>query len=219
MDDDEMSSFPGVSGPIEEGFVLEGYFAPWFHYDSNRHGWHHNFAHLFTVAGRYRAIVENEGLHIVLGARGGWTISKEVAPSPTDIAHYLAQNGLSFQEADDLYSWSINFLIDESDAIYENGCQVHDGLMRSDYEQGSVTNRLAEQCSLKYYVERAQELGISDFCKVEPVPANVQLLSGVEVVSGVLAATDLDDWEPSTPAATTMGRHHMDVDDGGPTPM
>ncbi|KAI6145323.1 hypothetical protein EDD17DRAFT_1514924 [Pisolithus thermaeus] len=219
MDDDEMSSFPGVSGPIKEGFVLEGYFTPRFCYDSNWHGWRRNFACLFTIAGWYRAIVENEGLHIVPGARGGWTISKEVAPSPTDIARYLTRNGLSFQEANNLYSWSINFLIDKSDAIYENGRQVHDSLTRSDYEWGSIADQLAEQCSLEYYLEHAQELGISDFRKVEPVPANVQALSGVKVVGGVLAATNLDNWEPSTPAATTTGGHHMDVDDGGPAPM
>ncbi|KIM62666.1 hypothetical protein SCLCIDRAFT_24746 [Scleroderma citrinum Foug A] len=33
------------------GFVLERYFAPRFQYDSNRNGWHHNFAQLFAVPG------------------------------------------------------------------------------------------------------------------------------------------------------------------------
>ena len=33
------------------GFILEGYFAPHFQYDSNHNGWHRNFAQLFTVPG------------------------------------------------------------------------------------------------------------------------------------------------------------------------
>jgi len=40
------------------GFILEGYFAPRFQYDSNRNGWRHSFTWLFMVLGRYRAIVE-----------------------------------------------------------------------------------------------------------------------------------------------------------------
>ena len=40
------------------GFILEGYFAPCFQYDSNRNGWRRSFAQLFVVLGRYRAIVE-----------------------------------------------------------------------------------------------------------------------------------------------------------------
>ncbi|KIK10534.1 hypothetical protein PISMIDRAFT_20303, partial [Pisolithus microcarpus 441] len=70
LDVEETSHFLGVLGPLEElaedkeaalvrqirGFVLEGYFAPRFCYDSNRHGWRHNLARLFAVAGQYRAI-------------------------------------------------------------------------------------------------------------------------------------------------------------------
>ena len=33
------------------GFVLEGYFAPCFQYNSNHNGWHRNFARLFAVPG------------------------------------------------------------------------------------------------------------------------------------------------------------------------
>ena len=40
------------------GFILEGYFAPCFQYDSNRNGWRRNFARLFTVPGQYQVIVE-----------------------------------------------------------------------------------------------------------------------------------------------------------------
>ena len=35
------------------GFVLEGYFAPRFQYDSNCNGWCRNFTQLFAVPGRY----------------------------------------------------------------------------------------------------------------------------------------------------------------------
>ena len=62
---------PGFVEPLSDwrlrGFVLEGYFAPHFQYDSNRNGWRRNFAQLFAVPGRYRAIVERDGWVIVPG--------------------------------------------------------------------------------------------------------------------------------------------------------
>ncbi|KAI6014241.1 hypothetical protein BKA83DRAFT_4499438 [Pisolithus microcarpus] len=232
LDIEETSHFLGVLGPLEElaedkeaalvrrirGFVLEGYFAPRFRYDSNRHGWRHNLARLFAVAGRYRAIVESEGLTIVPGAKGTWDAPKDVAPSPANIARYLARNGLSFQEADDLYSWGVSFLQDESDTLQEKGQQCHDGLMRGDYLHGTPEDHIADQRPLEYYLECAQELGLSDFWDVEPVPANVNSLSGVEVVGGVIAATDCDDdWDLDAPTASNV--QQMDVDDSGPAPM
>ncbi|KAI6010359.1 hypothetical protein PISMIDRAFT_15145 [Pisolithus microcarpus 441] len=222
LDVEETLHFLGVPGPLEElaedKEAALGYFAPCFHYDSNRHGWHRNFARLFAVAGQYRAIVESEGLTIVPGAKGTWDAPKDVTPSPADIAWYLAQNGLSFQEADDLYSWGVSFLQDESDALQEKGQQCHDGLTRGDYLQGTPEDCIADQCPLKYYLECAQELGLSDFWDVEPVPANVNSLSGVEVVRGVIAATNCDDnWDLDTPMASNV--QQMDVDDLGPAPM
>ncbi|KAI6010099.1 hypothetical protein BKA83DRAFT_4503999 [Pisolithus microcarpus] len=232
LDVEETSHFLGVLGPLEElaedkeaalvrrirGFVLEGYFAPRFRYDSNRHGWHCNLARLFAVAGRYRAIVESEGLTIVPGAKGTWDAPKDVAPSLADIAWYLARNGLSFQEADDLYSWGVSFLQDESDALQEKGQQCHDGLTRGDYLHGTPEDCIADQRPLEYYLECTQELGLSDFRDIEPIPANVNSLSGVEVVGGMIAATDCDDnWDLD--ALTASNVQQMDIDDSGPAPM
>ena len=41
------------------------------------------------------------------GCSSQWTEAVNQAPSPLTIAGYLAQNGLSFQEADDLYEWAV----------------------------------------------------------------------------------------------------------------
>ncbi|KAI6018111.1 hypothetical protein PISMIDRAFT_6908 [Pisolithus microcarpus 441] len=203
LDVEETSHFLGVLGPLEElaedkeaalvrqirGFILEGYFAPRFRYDSNCHG-----------------------------AKGTWDTPKDVAPSPADIARYLARNRLSFQEADDLYSWGVSFLQDESDALQEKGQQCHDGLTRGNYLQGTPEDRIADQRPLEYYLECTQELGLSDFWDVEPIPTNVNSLSGVEVVGGVITATDCDDnWDLDAPTASNV--QQMDVDDSGPAPM
>ncbi|KIK15844.1 hypothetical protein PISMIDRAFT_16233 [Pisolithus microcarpus 441] len=202
LDVKETSHFLGVPGPLEElaedkeaalvrrirGFILEG------------------------------AIVKSEGLTIVPGAKGTWDAPKDIAPSLADIAQYLARNGLSFQEANDLYSWGVSFLQDGSDALQEKGQQCHDSLTRGDYLQGTPEDHIANQRLLEYYLECTQELGLSDFRDIEPVPANVNLLSGVEVVGGVIAATDCDDdWDLD--ALTASNVQQMDINDSGPAPM
>ena len=40
------------------GFILEGYFAPCFQYDSNHNSWRRSFARLFAVPGQYQVIIE-----------------------------------------------------------------------------------------------------------------------------------------------------------------
>ncbi|KIK12983.1 hypothetical protein PISMIDRAFT_18318 [Pisolithus microcarpus 441] len=111
LDVEETLHFLGVLGPLEE--LTED-----------------------KEAALYRAIVESEGLTIIPGAKGTWDAPKDVAPSPVDIAWYLARNGLSFQEANDLYSWGVSFLQDESDVLQEKGQQCHDGLTWGDYLHG-----------------------------------------------------------------------------------
>ncbi|KIK15652.1 hypothetical protein PISMIDRAFT_16349 [Pisolithus microcarpus 441] len=182
--------------------------------------WHHNFAQLFTVTGQYRAIIKSKGLTIIPGAKGNWDTPKDITPSPVDIAWYLARNGLSFQEANNLYSWGINFLQDKNDALQEKGQQSHDGLMQGNYLQGTPEDRMADQCPLKYYLEHAQELGLLDFQDVEPVPANMNALSGVKVVGGIVTTTECDnDWEFNIPIAGNTRGQQMDVDNVGPAPM
>ena len=41
------------------------------------------------------------------GRSSSWTGATDQAPSPLAIAGYLAQKGLSFQEADDLFEWVV----------------------------------------------------------------------------------------------------------------
>jgi len=85
------------------GFILKGYFAPRFQYDSNHNGWRHSFTQLFMVLGQYRAIVELEGWIIMPGCTSPWSELTNKAPSPFVVAGHLTQNGFSFQEADDLH--------------------------------------------------------------------------------------------------------------------
>ncbi|KAI6014591.1 hypothetical protein PISMIDRAFT_6885 [Pisolithus microcarpus 441] len=161
-----------------------------------------------------------DSLLSLAGAKGTWDAPKDIVPSPADIARYLARNGLSFQEADDLYSWGINFLQDKNDALQDKGQQSHDGLTQGDYLQGTPEDRVADQHPLKYYLEHAQELGLSDFQDIEPMPANVNSLSGVKVVGGIVTATECDDnWEFDVPMAGNTRGQQMDIDDVGPAPM
>jgi len=95
------------------GFILEGYFAPRFQYDSNCNGWRHSFARLFVVLGWYRAIIEREGWIIVPGCTSPWSESTNKVLSPFVVAGHLAQNGFSFQEADDLHEWAVAALQDD----------------------------------------------------------------------------------------------------------
>ncbi|KIK12411.1 hypothetical protein PISMIDRAFT_18771 [Pisolithus microcarpus 441] len=193
LDIEETSHFLGVPGPLEE--LMED-----------------------KEAALYRAIVESKGLTIVPGAKGTWDAPKDIAPSLVDIAQYLARNRLSFQEANNLYSWGISFLQDESDTLQEKGQQCHDSLTQGNYLQGTPKDHIANRHPLKYYLECAQELGLSDFQDVKPVPANVNLLSGVEVVRGMITATDCDDnWDFDIPTASNV--QQMDIDDSGLAPM
>ncbi|KIK11673.1 hypothetical protein PISMIDRAFT_19345 [Pisolithus microcarpus 441] len=157
---------------------------------------------------------------LLAGAKGTWDAPKDVTPSPVDIAWYLARNRLSFQEADDLYSWGVNFLQDKNDTLQEKGQQSHDGLMWGDYLQGTPEDHMADQRPLEYYLEHAQELGLSDFQDVKPVPANVNSLSGVKVVGGIVTATECDnDGEFNVPMAGNTRGQQMDVDNMGLAPM
>ncbi|KIK26880.1 hypothetical protein PISMIDRAFT_8656 [Pisolithus microcarpus 441] len=156
----------------------------------------------------------------MLAVKGTWDAPTDVMPSPADIARYLARNGLSFQEADDLYSFGVSFLVDECDVLQEKGQHAHDGLTRSDYLHGTPEDRTAATCPLEYYLECTQELGLPDFWDIEAIPANVNSLSGVEVVGGLVAAlADDDDWDLNALTSSNTRGQQMDVDDAGPAPM
>ncbi|KIM53474.1 hypothetical protein SCLCIDRAFT_31885 [Scleroderma citrinum Foug A] len=125
---------PGFVEPLSDwrlrGFILEGYFSPCFQYDSNH----------------------NEGWVIVPGCSSRWTEVVDWAPSPLAIAGYLAWNGLSFQEADNLYEWVIAALHKDT-AGQEADVDITSDLLIADMSiEGS-------ERSLEYYEERAEQGG------------------------------------------------------------
>ncbi|KIM50735.1 hypothetical protein SCLCIDRAFT_34032 [Scleroderma citrinum Foug A] len=154
-----VGSFPGVSNHADpehtepptdrrlKGFILEGYFAPCFKYPSNHNSWRCNFAKLFAVLGRYRAIVKREGWTIMPGRSLSWTGATDQALSPLAIAGYLAQNSLSFQEADDLFEWAVAAIREE----------VGDCKAELDIDLAVVDTYVELSRSLEYYMERAAQ--------------------------------------------------------------
>jgi len=132
------------------GFILKGYFAPRFQYNSNHNGWCHSFAWLFVVLGQYRAIVEREGWIIVPGRTSPWSESTNKVLSPFAVAGHLTQNGFSFQEADDLHEWAVAALQDNA-AGWEPDVEIS-------LELAVVETALEglEQ-SLEYYEDRAEQ--------------------------------------------------------------
>ena len=164
------------------GFILEGYFAPFFQYDSNCNGWHHNFTWLFAVPGQYCMIIEQEGWVIVPGRSSPWTEATDWAPSPLAIAGYLARSGLSFQEADDLYEWAAAAL--HEDVI---GCNADPNIIADLV----VTDTASEgpEWSLKYYEERAEQAEeLLEFQDMEPLPSDTLSLLRVNEAAGYLPA-------------------------------
>ena len=97
-------------------------------------------------------IVKREGWVIVPSHSSQWTEAVDQAPSPLAIAGYLAWNGLSFQEADDLYKWA-------TAALHEDATgQEADADITLDLLIAGTSIEGPEQ-SLKYYEERAEQGG------------------------------------------------------------
>ena len=164
------------------GFILEGYFAPRFQYDSNHNGWCCSFARMFAVPGRYRVIIEREGWAIVPGRSSLWTEAIDQAPSPLAIARYLAWNGLSFQEADDLYEWGM--------AVLHEGATGHDANPNITLDL-VIADTACEGPgqSLEYYEKRADQVGfLVDFRDIEALPSDTNSLLGVNEVAGYMPA-------------------------------
>ena len=89
---------------------------------------------------------------IVPGHSSQWTEVVDWAPSPLAIAGYLAWNGLSFQEADDLYEWV-------TAALHEDAMgQEANTDITSDLFIAGMSIEGQEQ-SLEYYEERAEQGG------------------------------------------------------------
>ena len=162
------------------GFILEGYFAPRFQYDSNHNGWRRNFARLFAVPGRYRAIVEREGWVIVPGRSSPWTAAVDWALSPLLIAEHLARNSLSFQEADDLYEWAVAALHEDATGREADASITADLVVTDTTSEGPGR-------SLEYYKERAEQQGPQfEFRDIESLPSNTISLLRVDEAAGYL---------------------------------
>ena len=81
-----------------------------------------------------------------------WTKAVDRAPSPIAIAGYLTQNGLSFQEADDLYEW-VTAVLHKDAAGQEANADITSDLLIADMSiEGS-------ERSLEYYEGRAEQGG------------------------------------------------------------
>ncbi|KIM63302.1 hypothetical protein SCLCIDRAFT_24437 [Scleroderma citrinum Foug A] len=169
---------PGFVEPPSDqrlrGFILKGYFAPRFQYDSNHNGWHRNFMQLFTVPGQYQVIVKQEGWVIVPGCSSQWTEAVDRAPSPLAIAGYLTRNGLSFQEADDLYEWVAAVLHKDTMGQEANVDITSDLLVAGTTIEGP-------EWSLEYYEERAEQGGSQlKFRDIKSLPGDTLSLLRVE---------------------------------------
>jgi len=117
----------------------------------------------------------------VPGCTSPWSESTNKALSPFVVAGHLAQNGFSFQEADDLHEWVVAALQVDAAGREPN--------VKISLELGVAETALEglEQ-SLKYYedrVERAERL--TNFQDIESHPDDTLSLMGIDVVAGYLA--------------------------------
>jgi len=134
-----------------------------------------------VVLGWYRAIVEREGWIIMPGRMSPWSESTNKAPSSFAVAGHLAQNGLSFQEADDLHEWAVAALQGDA-AGREPDVKISSEL--------TVVETALEglERSLEYYEDRVEQAERpTNFQDIESHPGDTLSLMGIDVVVGYLA--------------------------------
>ena len=111
-------------------------------------------------------LVEQEGWVIVPGRSSQWTEAVDRVPYPLTIAGYLAQNGLSFQEADDLYEWATAALHKDTTGQEADADITSDLLIAGTFVEGP-------EWSLEYYEERAEQGGSQlEFRDIESLPGD-----------------------------------------------
>ena len=111
-----------------------------------------------------------------------WTEAVDQAPSPLAITGYLTQNGLSFQEADDLYEWAAAALHEDATGQEANVDITSDLLVAGTTIEGP-------EWSLKYYEERAEQEGSQlEFQDIESLPGDTLSLLRVEEAARYLPA-------------------------------
>ena len=141
------------------------------------------------------------------------------APSPLAIAGYLARNGLSFQEADDLYKWVTAVFHEDAMGQEANADITSDLLVAGMSIEGS-------ERSLEYYEERAEQGGSKlEFRDIESLPGDTHSLLRVEEAARYLPAppqkkkrcschktTDTDKED----SYLSFGKDSLGSDDSGP---
>ena len=119
--------FPGAlrAGPIDGrevdplplhiravcGFLIVQRLMPQSQFNMGRNAWRRVAVRLFGVAGRYRSMISWAGSAPVPGGNANWFgASDGSAYTLGRLAAYFAANGVSYEDADDLWWWGQNHL-------------------------------------------------------------------------------------------------------------
>jgi len=115
------------------------------------------------------------------GHTSPWSESTNKVPSPFVVAGHLAQNGFSFQEADDLHEWVVAVLQDDV-AGREPDVEISSELAVAETALEGL------KWSLKYYEDRVEQAERpTDFRDIESHPGDTLSLMGIDIVAGYLA--------------------------------
>ncbi|KAL4067389.1 hypothetical protein V8B97DRAFT_2009127 [Scleroderma yunnanense] len=116
---------------------------------------------------QYWAIIKQEGWTIISGHSSQWTGPTDVGPNPLAITGYLAQNGLSYQEANNLLSWA-------EQALQE---KCRGALIACDKGR-----------SLEYYMAKATKSEpLLKFQEIKAFVTDMAALNGVGTIAGYVA--------------------------------
>jgi len=111
------------------------------------------------------------------GNASHWTGALDRAPTPFDVAGYLTQSGLSFQEANNLFNWATVVLHKEA-AGHNINIEIYADLATSDVIMEGM------EWSLEYYEERADQVEEPlEFWDIEPLQGDMTTLIGIEAVA------------------------------------
>ena len=120
--------FPGTlkSGPIDghevdplplhiravRGFLIVQRLMPQSQFNMGRNTWRCMAVRLFGVTGRYRSMISWAGLALVPGGTADWFEASDGSATYTlgHLAAYFAANGVSYEDANDLWWWGQNHL-------------------------------------------------------------------------------------------------------------
>ena len=93
------------------GFLIVQRLMPQSQFNMGRNTWRRMAAWLFGIAGRYRSMISWAGSALVPGGNAAWFgASDGSAYTLGRLAAYFAANGVSYEDADDLWWWGQNHL-------------------------------------------------------------------------------------------------------------